>query len=103
MERMLQECGYFKLDARRLMRDLGWSEKDVEWFSGHDEADEEHGALVELLDKYITDDSQWQLVRETILESWIAWWIMLDGIADAYKYKIQPVEGRTSIALSTVF
>ncbi|HSV83346.1 MAG TPA: iron-containing redox enzyme family protein [Ramlibacter sp.] len=103
MERMLQECGYFKLDARRLMRDAGWSEKDVAWFSGHDEADEEHGALIELLDKYITDDAQWELVREAVLEGWMAWWIMLDGVADAYKHGIKPVEGLSSPALSKVF
>jgi pyrroloquinoline quinone (PQQ) biosynthesis protein C len=103
MERVMQESGYFGFDARRLQRDMGWSDADVAWFSGHDEADVEHGAVIELLDKYITDDRTWELVREAIIESWIAWWVMLDGIVDAHKFGIKPVNGVSCKGLSTVF
>lgn len=103
MERVMQELGYFGYDARRLQRDMGWSDKDVAWFSGHDEADVEHGAVVELLDKYITDDRTWERVSEAIIESWIAWWIMLDGIADAHRHGIKTVSGASCKGLSTVF
>ncbi len=103
MERVMQESGYFLYDARRLQRDLGWSDEDVAWFSGHAEADVEHGAVIELLDKYIHDDATWDRVSEAIIESWIAWWIMFDGVLDAYQYKIPTVKGVTCKGLSTVF
>ena len=103
MERVMQESGYFLFDARRLQRDLGWSDKDVGWFTDHAVADVEHGAVIELLDKYITDDKTWELVREAITEAWIAWFVMLDGILAAHKFGIKTVQGDSCKALSKIF
>lgn len=103
MERVMQQSGYFKHDAMRLKRDMGWTEAEVAWFTGHDEADVDHGSVVELLDKYITDDRAWERVREAIIEAWIAWWIMLDGIVDAHRFGIKPVSGASCKGLSTIF
>jgi pyrroloquinoline quinone (PQQ) biosynthesis protein C len=103
LERMLQECGYFRYDAMRLQRDLGWSEGDIGWFTGHDAADVEHGSVMDKLDKYVTDDRTWDRVRDTVIECWIAWWILFDGIVDAHRYGIKPVSGLTCKTLSTVF
>jgi pyrroloquinoline quinone (PQQ) biosynthesis protein C len=103
LERFLQESGYFLYEAKRLQRDLGWSDQEVAWFSGHAEADEEHGQVIELLDKYITDDRKWDAVSEAIIESVIAWWILFDGVLDAYRQGIRPVEGVTCKGFSSVF
>ncbi len=103
LERVLQDSGYFGFEQRRLQRDLGWSDDDVKWFSGHDEADEEHGAVVNLLDDYLQDEAEWQLVEEAIVESGIAWWILFDGIVDAHQQGIAPVEGRSCRGLSFQF
>jgi pyrroloquinoline quinone (PQQ) biosynthesis protein C len=103
MERVMQESGYFLHDARRLQRDLNWSDKEVAWFVDHGVADVEHGAVIEKLDKYIVDDQDWDRVGEAIMESWVAWWVMLDGIYAAYTHDIKPVKGLTCKGLSTVF
>lgn len=103
IERIIQESGYFGYEARRLQRDLGWSDEAIGWFSGHDEADEEHGKLIEMLDDYVTDDDTWDRIRETILEGWIAWWLMFDGVLDAYNHDIKTVRGLSCKGLSTIF
>jgi pyrroloquinoline quinone (PQQ) biosynthesis protein C len=103
MERVMQESGYFRYDARRFQRDLGWTDKDVAWFVDHDAADVEHGAVIELLDKYIVDDQDWERVREAIIESWIAWWVMFDGMVSARQYGIKPVQGISCKGLSTIY
>ena len=103
LERILQEIGYFGFEARRLQRDLGWSDAEVAWLSGHDVADEEHGKVIELLDKHVTDEDTWDLVREAILEAWIAYFIMYDGVASAYEQNIKTVTGISCKGLSTIF
>jgi hypothetical protein len=75
----------------------------VGWFTGHDVADEEHGAIIELLDKYIDDDRTWDLVEEAVAESSIAWWILFDGVVDAHRQGIRPVSGATCKGLSLIF
>jgi pyrroloquinoline quinone (PQQ) biosynthesis protein C len=102
-ERVLQESGYFRFEANRLKRDLGWSSDDVAWFTGHDVADEEHGSVIELLDNYIDDDRTWDRVGEAIVESLIAWWLLFDGVVDAYRQRIEPVEGISCKGLSRFF
>lgn len=103
LERVVRDSGYFGFELNRLKRDLGWTDKDVAWFSGHDAADEEHGSIVELLDKYITEDRKWDLVEEAIVEAGIAWWILFDGVVDAHKHGIKPVRGRSCKGLSFEF
>lgn len=99
-ERVMRETGYFRLDAHRFQRDLGWSDEALAWFTDHDVADEEHGALIEQLDKYITDDTDWDRAEEALLQSWTAWWIMLDGCLTAHEQGLKPVKGLTCKALS---
>lgn len=103
MERVLRDSGYFRFEKRRLQRDLKWSDEEVAWFTGHDVADEEHGAVIELLDDYITDDATWDRVEEAIVESGIAWWIMFDGVVDAHKRGIEPLSGVSCKGLSLKF
>ena len=102
-ERMLRDGGYFRFEKERLQRDLKWSDEEVAWFTAHDVADEEHGAIIELLDKYIEDDRTWDLVEEAAVESSIAWWILFDGVVDAYRQRIEPVTGRSCKGLSLLF
>ena len=103
LERMLRDGGYFRFEKERLQRDLNWSDEEVGWFSGHDVADEEHGSIIELLDRYIDDDRTWDLVEEAVAESSIAWWILFDGVVDACRQKIEPVRGRSCKGLSLLF
>jgi pyrroloquinoline quinone (PQQ) biosynthesis protein C len=102
-ERMLRDGGYFRFERERLQRDLKWSDKEVAWLSGHDEADEDHGAIIELLDKYLETDDQWDLVEEAVVECSIAFWTMLDGVVSAYQQKIEPVNGRSCKGMSLIF
>ena len=102
-ERLIRDSGFFGFEVNRLKRDLGWSDKDVEWFTAHDVADEEHGKLVEMLDDFITDDSAWDRVEEALVQSQIAYFLMLDGIVDAWKYDIKPVKGASCKGLSLIF
>jgi pyrroloquinoline quinone (PQQ) biosynthesis protein C len=102
-ERVLRDSGFFGFEARRMKRDLGWSEDDLAWYTGHDVADEDHGAIVELLDDYITEDATWDRVEEAIIEAQLAWLVLLDGVVDAYTQNIQPVSGASCKGLSFVF
>ena len=103
LERVLRDSGYFGFEKRRFQRDLELSDEEVAWFTGHDAADEDHGAIIDLLDDYIVDDGAWDRVEEAIVESGIAWWIMFDGVVDAYKRKIEPLNGRSCKGLSLNF
>lgn len=103
LERIIQESGYFLYEAERLKRDLGWTSQDVAWFEGHAEADVEHGAIIEELDNYITDDTTWEKVGESIIESVIAWWLMFDGILTAHEQGIPTVRGLSCKGLSKIF
>lgn len=103
LERVVRDAGYFGFEASRLKRDLGWTDEDIAWFTGHDAADEEHGAVIELLDKYIDDDRAWDRVEEAVVEGAIAWWLMFDGVYDAATYGIAPVKGASCKGLSLVF
>jgi pyrroloquinoline quinone (PQQ) biosynthesis protein C len=103
LERVVRDSGFFRFEQDRLKRDLGWTDKDVAWFAGHDVADEEHGSIIESLDEYITDDRRWDLVEEAVIEAGIAWWILFDGVIDAHKYGIKPVRGRSCKGLSFEF
>ena len=102
-ERVLRDSGWFKFEADRFRRDLGWNDAELAWFTGHDVADEEHGAIVELLDGYVTDDVTWSRVEEAIIEAQLAFLILLDGVVDAHRQKIQPVSGASCKGLSFVF
>jgi pyrroloquinoline quinone (PQQ) biosynthesis protein C len=102
-ERVLRDSGFFRHEYHRLKRDLGWTEQDLAWFSGHDEADEDHGAIVELLDTYITDDRAWDRVEEAIIEAQLAWLYMFDGVVDAYPMGISPVSGASCKGLSFMY
>lgn len=102
-ERVLRDSGWFGFEVKRFKRDLGWSDADLAWFTGHDAADEDHGAIVELLDDYVTDDATWNRVEEAIIEAQLAWLIFLDGIVDAYQHDIRPVTGASCKNLSFVF
>ena len=103
LERMLRDGGYFKFEHDRLKHDLKWSKEHLAWFAGHEEADEEHGSVIELLDKYIHDDAAWDRVEEAVVESIIAWWILFDGVVDAHNQRIQPLKGETCAGLSLIF
>ncbi len=102
-ERVLRDCEWFKFEANRFRRDLGWSDEDLAWFTGHDVADEEHGSVVEMLDDYVTDDATWDRVEEAIVEAQLAFLLFLDGIVDAYRHDIPPVKGASCKALSFRF
>jgi pyrroloquinoline quinone (PQQ) biosynthesis protein C len=103
LERVLRDSGYFRFEHDRLKKDLGWTDSDVAWFASHDVADEEHGRVIELLDDYIVDDRAWDRVEEAVVESGIAWWLLFDGIVDAQRQGIAPVEGRSCKGLSFQF
>ncbi len=103
LERVLRDGGYFRFEHDRMKRDLGWSDKDVAWFAGHDVADEEHGSIIEQLDDYVIDDRTWDRVEEAVVESAIAWWLLFDGVVDAQRQGIAPVEGRSCKGLSFQF
>lgn len=103
LERVLRDGGYFRFEKERLQRDLGWSDEEVAWFTGHDVADEEHGSIIELLDDYIDDDRTWDRVEEAVVEASIAWWVLFDGVVDAHRHQIQPVAGRSCKGLSLIF
>lgn len=103
LERMLQQNGVFRREAQRLQRDLGWTDAQVAWFTGHDVADEDHGKVVEMLDRYITDEKTWECVRESILEGWVAWWNLYDGVLIAHRQNLKPVTGVSCRGLSTIF
>lgn len=103
MERVLRDSGYFRFEKRRLQRDLKWTDDDVAWFTGHDVADEEHGAVIEMLDDYVTDDATWDKVGEAILQAGLAWWIMFDGVVDAHRRGIEPMSGVSCKGLSLKF
>lgn len=103
LERVLRDGGYFRFERERLQRDLKWSDEQVAWFTGHDVADEEHGAIIELLDNYIDDDRKWDLVEEAVVESAIAWWILFDGVVDAHRQNIAPLKGASCKGLSLHF
>jgi pyrroloquinoline quinone (PQQ) biosynthesis protein C len=103
LERVLRDSGYFRFEHDRLKRDLGWTDKDVAWFSGHDIADEEHGSIIEQLDDHIVDDRTWDRVEEAVVESGIAWWLLFDGVVDAQRQSIAPVVGRSCKGLSLHF
>jgi pyrroloquinoline quinone (PQQ) biosynthesis protein C len=103
LERVLRDGGYFRFEKERLQRDLKWSDADVAWFTGHDVADEEHGSIIELLDRYVDDDAAWDRVEEAVVEASIAWWILFDGVVDAHVHGIAPVEGRSCKGLSLIF
>jgi pyrroloquinoline quinone (PQQ) biosynthesis protein C len=102
-ERLIRDAGWFGFEVKRLKGDLGWSDEQVAWFAAHDEADEEHGQLIEMLDDYIDNDSAWDRVEEAIVESQIAFMLMLDGIADAVTHDIAPMKGTSCRGLSLIF
>jgi pyrroloquinoline quinone (PQQ) biosynthesis protein C len=102
-ERVLRDAGWFGFEANRLKRDLGWSDADVAWFTGHDVADEEHGAIIELLDDYVSDERTWDRVEEAVIEAQLAWLLLLDGVVDAHTHAIAPVSGASCKGLSFVF
>ncbi len=102
-ERVVRDSGFFSFEANRLKRDLGWNDRDVAWFTGHDAADEEHGQVVELLNDYVTEDATWDRVEEAIIEAHLAFLILLDGVVDAHDQGIQPVRGASCKGLSFVF
>ncbi len=102
-ERLIRDAGWFGFEVNRLKGDLGWSDEQVAWFAAHDEADEEHGQLIEMLDDYIDNDAAWDRVEEAIVESQIAFMLMLDGIADAAIHEIAPMKGASCRGLSFVF
>ena len=102
-ERILKDTGFFKVELKRFSRDLGWNKKQLAWFTGHDAADEDHGALVNLLDKFIVEDAHWELVAEAIVQSQLAWLILLDGVVDAHAQGIKPMSGASCRGLSFYF
>lgn len=102
-ERVLRDCNWFKFEADRFRRDLGWSEEDLAWLTGHDVADEEHGSVVEMLDDYVTDDATWDRVEEAIVEAQLAFLIFLDGCVDAWRHGIRPVKGASCKTISFHF
>lgn len=99
-ERVLRDSGFFGQEVIRMKRDLGWSDEDVAWFTGHDVADEDHGKIVEMLDDYVRDAETWDRVEEAVVQSQIAWLIFLDGVVDAWREGIEPVSGRSCKGLS---
>lgn len=102
-ERLVRDADWFGLEAKRLKKDLGWTDEQVAWFAAHDVADEEHGKLIEMLDDYINDNSAWDRVEEAIVEAQVAFMLMLDGIVDAVRYEIAPMRGASCRGLSLVF
>lgn len=102
-ERVLRDSGFFGFEINRMRRDLNWSDEDLAWFTGHDAADEDHGAAIELLDDYIEDDSKWDLVEEAVVESQLAWLILLDGVVDAHRHGIATMAGASCRGLSFSF
>ena len=102
-ERILKDTGFFQFELKRFSRDLGWNKKQLAWFTGHDAADEDHGALVNLLDKFIVEDAHWELVAEAIVQSQLAWLILLDGVVDAHEQGIKPMSGASCRGLSFYF
>lgn len=102
-ERVVRDSGFFSFEANRLKRDLGWTDRDVAWFTGHDAADEEHGQVVELLNDYVADEATWDRVEEAIIEAHLAFLILLDGVVDAHDQDIRPVQGASCKGLSFVF
>lgn len=102
-ERVIRDIGYFKFEANRMKRDLGWGDKDVAWFTGHDDADEDHGKVIELIENYISDDKVWDRIEEAVVEVHLAWLLMLDEIVDAHRYGIAPVTGASCKGLSLAF
>jgi pyrroloquinoline quinone (PQQ) biosynthesis protein C len=102
-ERVLRDCGWFGFEVGRFRRDLGWSDEDLAWFTGHDVADEEHGSVVELLDDYVTDDAAWDRVEEAIIEAQLAFLFFLDGVVDAHNHDIPPVKGASCKTISFEF
>lgn len=102
-ERVVRDSGFFGFEANRLRRDLGWTDADVAWFTGHDAADEEHGQVVELLNDYVTEEATWDRVEESIVEAHLAFLILLDGVVDAHAHGIRPVRGASCKGLSFEF
>lgn len=82
---------------------MGWSNKDVAGFACHDVAEEEHGSIIEQLDEFVTDDRTWDRIEEAVVEAGIAWWILFDGVVDAQRQRVEPVEGRICKGLSLEF
>lgn len=102
-ERVLRDSGWFGFEGNRFKRDLGWTDEDLAWFTGHDAADEEHGTLVERLDDYVTDDETWEKVAEAIIQAQLAFLILLDGVVDAAQHGIAPVTGASCKPMSLIF
>lgn len=102
-ERVLRDSGWFGFEVKRFRQDLGWSDQDLTWFTGHDAADEDHGALVEKLNDYVSDDVTWDKVAEAIIQAQLAFLILLDGVVDAAKHDIKPVSGASCKPMSLIF
>ena len=59
--------------------------------------------FADLYPAFITDDRHWNLVEEAVVESQIAFLLMLDGVVDAFNQNIAPVSGDSSRGLSLHF
>ncbi len=85
------ECGNFSAaEAKNWMRHLGLSLADVEFWTLHDSVDQVHSeGTVQLLEKYMSENSQKEAALQAAEDSMIAWKIYLDGIAEAGIEKTQ--------------
>jgi pyrroloquinoline quinone (PQQ) biosynthesis protein C len=73
------------------MRHLGLSLEEVEFWTLHDSVDQIHSdGTVELLEKYMTADSEKEAALQAAEDSMIAWKFYLDGIAEAGNEKTKP-------------
>ncbi len=86
------KCGNFSaVETENWMRHLSLSREEVEFWTLHDTVDQIHSdGTVQLLEKYMTADSEKEAALLAAEDSMIAWKFYLDGIAEAAIEKTQP-------------